>query len=472
MLKSSYYTISNMYKNKNIFLNQQGQVLLLTILISVIVMTIAIAASRRTTVDVKQLNASTESNRALSAAEAGVEEALLALKNGVTLANCHDEASCGIDLGTGKVKSIEVVEQSMLSMANVPTEQTIQVLLHDSAVDFNGVVTLRWDAGTSVVVSVLLRDSSNPPRYALYREAYNCGNGTVNNGFQDISPTNGQCEISVDINDIETNLYPGYTAILMRIRMMYDSSSIFVQGNVDLPTQAFSIDSTGDSGDAERTIQATRTNASLPSIFDFALFNGSSNTLQNIPGGTSWFQFMNGDVHSSGNGGINVDIPGGSVLCTGDMGCVVTSEDGIDTGGGSISDENWFDNDYDEDFNIERFSYDALLTRLSPDIPNTHIGNNLANVQGVLHQPSIVRIKGTGGVVSLNQGEFDKLTDEPTVVFVGNEAGQADVNLEITVPEFINKNVVFIVSGDVVVSPVVKKLEAAVIFDGLMTVKN
>src|SRR5690554_1018238 len=118
-------------RTANKFTNQKGQVLLLTILISVIVMTIAIAASRRTTVDLRQLNASTESNRALTAAEAGVEEVLLALKNGNTFEDCGfgGAPDCTLDFGTGFVSQVDVLTQNSLALSNVPDEQTIQVEL-------------------------------------------------------------------------------------------------------------------------------------------------------------------------------------------------------------------------------------------------------------------------------------------------------------------------------------------------------
>lgn len=471
------------YANKQIN-NERGQVLLLTILVTVIVLTLAVAAARRTTIDIRQLNAAAESNRALTAAEAGVEDILLALKNGVLPESCGimDAEACALAFGGSSVSSIDVSTLTSLSLSNVPAEQTVEVTLFNPLTneDFNGKLDITWEVGSAIAITIILRDSSVPPNYYLYREAFNCGNFAPDNGFNVVldDDNDGLCRITnIDIAAVEA-LYPGSIAISMRIRPMYQNTSISVSGfgGDNLPTQAFSVISIGTSGDSQRTIQATRTNEALPSIFDFVLFNGSTTNPLTSSNGTSWFQFQNGDIHSSAGGGININVPAGSMLCVGQGGCVFTSAGGIGTGSGGVSDDDWQQGNYGADFPIERFSYDALLGRLSAKVLAT--GTSLPSIQGTLNTcglttPNcIVRITGSSGTAVIDTNSYNALSTKPVVVFVGNGIGESDVHLEINVAEFVGKNVVFIVSGDVVLTPVVNTLEAGVIFDGLYTVRD
>jgi len=465
------------------FRNERGQVLLLTILVTVIVLTLAVAASRRTTVDIRQLNAATESNRALTAAEAGVESILLALKNGELPEACGtmDAEACTLAFGGSSVSAIDVATVQSLSLSDVPQEQTIEVTLFNplTGEDFNGSLDITWEVNSAIALTIILKDTSTPPVYKLYREAFNCGNFAPDNGFTVVldDDGDGMCRITnINIAAVEA-LYPGSTAILMRIRPMYQSTALSVSGlgGDTLPTQAFSIISTGTAGDSQRTIQATRTNEAMPSIFDFVLFNGSVNNPLTGSGGIPWVQFLNGDIHSSSD--IDLAVPTGSMLCVGDGGCVFTSEGGIGTGEGNVSSEGWQQDGYDVTFPIGAFSYDALLSRLSGKVKGTGIA--LQSVQtaislcGSSTPDCIVRITGTGGKATIDAANFAVLpSSKPVVVFVGNGVGESDVNLEIPIAEFTGKNVVFIVSGDVIMTPAVDVFEAGVIFDGLFTVRD
>jgi len=481
------------YTNKQMN-NERGQVLLLTILVTVIVLTLAVAAARRTTIDIRQLNAATESNRALTAAEAGVESILLALKNGELPEACGtmDAEACALAFGGSSVSSIEVETMTSLNLSDVPEEQTIEVTLFNQLTgeDYNGTLDIKWEVGSAIVITIVLGDDSNPRKYFLYRETFNCGDFASGNGFTVVLDDDGDgwCSItSINIGALEEQyeaLYPHPTAsthpinaLTMRIRPMYQNTGISVSGTGgdDLPTQAFSIISTGTSGDSQRTIQATRTNEAMPSIFDFVLFNGSTTNPLTGSSGTPWVQFQNGDIHSAGD--IDVNVPAGSMLCVGEGGCVFTSAGSIGTGSGDLSDEEWQQENYGATFPIEQFSYDAMLTRLAAKVKAT--GTSLQGIQatldtcGLTTPDCIVRITGSTGTAVMNTASLNALpTSKPVVVFVGNNVGEADVNLEVDVAEFVGKNVVFIVSGNVVLKPTVDVFEAAVIFDGLFTVTD
>lgn len=474
----------------NYYKNERGQVLLLTILVTVVVLTLAVAAARRTTVDIRQLNAATESNRALTAAEAGVENVLLSLKNGIVPDACGtmEAEECALLFGGSGVSSIEVETLQSLSLSNLPEEQTVEVTLFNQLTneDFDGTLDIRWEEGSAIAITVILRDSGNPPKYFLYREAFNCGNVAAGNGFTATTPVDGWCTItSINIGALEAQYESIYShpddathpivALSMRIRPMYADTGISVNGlgDDDLPTQAFSIISTGTSGDSQRTIQATRTNEAMPSIFDFVLFNGSVENALTSSDGTKWVQFLNGDIHSESE--INVDVPNGSNLCVGEGGCIFTSGDNIGTGEGDVSDEGWQQENYGATFPIEQFSYDALLRRLSAKVRGT--SSSLSNLSATINTcgqtDCIVRITGALGDAEISPEDFDILpTSKPVVVFVGNGAGENDVNLHIPIKEFVGKNVVFIVSGDVILTHEVDIFQAGVIFDGLFTVRD
>jgi hypothetical protein len=76
----------------------------------------------------------------------------------------------------------------------------------------------------------------------------------------------------------------GSSMKLARIRLMYGDATeqiavAPVGVGVVLPTQGQQITSTASAGGKQRTVKVLRSNATLPAIFDYALFNGSTSTL-------------------------------------------------------------------------------------------------------------------------------------------------------------------------------------------------
>ena len=66
---------------------------------------------------------------------------------------------------------------------------------------------------------------------------------------------------------------------MVRIRPLYNQTNLRVYGggNVDLPNQAYLINSAAQVDTLEsKAIEVTRTEPASPSIFDYALFSGGS----------------------------------------------------------------------------------------------------------------------------------------------------------------------------------------------------
>ena len=65
--------------------------------------------------------------------------------------------------------------------------------------------------------------------------------------------------------------------VLARVRTLYSGSPLAVEGNVPLPPQGFTIDSSGKTpSGVTRRIEVARLYSSAPSIFDYVLFSGGS----------------------------------------------------------------------------------------------------------------------------------------------------------------------------------------------------
>lgn len=468
---------------KRMIRNQKGQILLLVVLIAIVLLTLIIAASQRATTDVRQIETSSQSNLAFSAAEGGIEDVLLDLKNGDTPDPCsEDTVPCALDFGVSSVKEVSISSEQSIELTNLSAENAVEVVLYDDSQlpvsDFDGTLEVTWDEGTALVLTIVLADDESPPNYYLERRAVSCGTFDTLNNFEVIhdgadGATDGSCTLEAfDIAALEATYPPDVHAVSMRVRTMYGSTDLAIVGTGDsLPSQATEIIAVGESGDAERTIKAIRTKSRLPNIFDFVLFSASEQQPVEDAGGVDWIQFNDGDVHSSyddGGPGIDIHVENGESLCGSSVSCVFSAVSDIDTNDGEIGGLGWVVEDYTTvNFPIERYTYDAFYSRLQPDINES--GTTFSSVSSTLSNGGIVNLTGISGEVVLDSSAAVLFDDAPVVVMVGNGSAGADVDLTIE-DDFIGKNVVFIVSGDVDVVEPARRIEAAIIFDGQMSV--
>lgn len=254
---------------------EQGSILLPILLVSTIGLTIALSIASRSLKNLQTTSEFEFSNTAFSAAEAGIEEALYTIE---TKRVIPTSITTPIPVGAagGSIKTLTVAEGgggSGYALDKVNKDDTAEVKLNG----YSGSVDLYWDTDGNInqatsLVAMEVSGSSTP--YTIKRYALNCGIPAANNftsvpvGTYAYQGVSYQCRYRVLISS---------NPQILRIRVMYQETGlavVAVGGN--LPNQNFTITAVGKAGDTERKIQVTRGKPSLPSVFDYVLFSGSS----------------------------------------------------------------------------------------------------------------------------------------------------------------------------------------------------
>ncbi len=246
-------------------LNEDGQILPLILLVVLVAATIGFSIAGTTIKNIEETNLNEESNRAYSAAEAGLEEKLLELEQGTTPV----DITTPTPLQSGAlIKKVEVAQSADLSISKLDKDAVAQVNL-DCGSCGAGTVTYTWDQGTALVVTKI---HGNSEPYTVSRYAYNCGTvSSTSNGFVLSTPnTSGKCSEHISVD----NRSSGGSDRVIRFRAMYADTSLNVTaGSGVLPIQSTVLTSTGQSGETERTVQVQRSAPIPPSILDYVLFS-------------------------------------------------------------------------------------------------------------------------------------------------------------------------------------------------------
>ena len=277
----------------------KGQTLVVILLGTSVALTIALAVSVRTISTLKQTTTSAQAQEALAAAEAGVEVALNNLKNGAscilgTEANCF---STDVSLPNGAVYSFVTsragggTDPYLLDLAKDQTQE-IKLTCGGAAgcTDYpSGSIRMYWydpdlDGATEPQNSVeLIYVYRNGGTVGMTKSAYNGTTVSPTNGFP-ASPNSGSYTVTVSGKSVRFNHYADIslsnTPQILRIKAFYSNISAAVAplGGAALPPQGYVVNSTGRTADSsvKKAIRVTKSLPSLPSIFDFALYSGST----------------------------------------------------------------------------------------------------------------------------------------------------------------------------------------------------
>lgn len=283
---------------------QSGQALVLVLLSLSVVLTIVLFVVARSVTDVAVSSGSENSIRAFSAAEAGVEKALVGLgTTSPTTASIGDAsytASINPLAGAGTSYNYPAALSSGDSM-------TVWFVSHDTDGNlyagacsatypcFSGTqMTVCWGkpgtAASSAIapaIEISVFYEATPIRIGrVTADPYRTRPGS--NNFADIDHVTS-CTISgvtyafqKTINfgpDIgATNSNTAGNLQFARVRMFYNSNAqpvgISVAGS-SLPSQGLSISSTGTAGSSNRKVLVFQSWPEVPSVFDYAVYNGT-----------------------------------------------------------------------------------------------------------------------------------------------------------------------------------------------------
>lgn len=251
--------------------SQRGQVGIILLLITVVMMTIGISIASRTTSDIRISDTNEQANRALDAAETGVEDALsqdLSVYNGGTTGSTSQ-----IDVST-TVGRQQVLETTI--------EPGLSVGVDVTGAPNNQQLTINWAKESdctqqaSLIVSVYNTGGSNPAvrrQYAGMKAGACSGRNTTDGFTQSNAGTASGYNLSTTIT-----LLSGDT--LVRIRPVYNETAIRVSGGAWLPVQMFKVKSTAQSIQSKETkaVEVDRGLPMPPTVFDYVLFSGGDIT--------------------------------------------------------------------------------------------------------------------------------------------------------------------------------------------------
>lgn len=286
--------------------NNKGQALLLVLLSMAVILTIVLSILSRSITDVAITTTSEESLRAFSAAEAGIERAIIIGSDiGDTQlgdAEFSADVSGFAEDATDFAHPLKILSGESLPLWFVAHDDNKDIVCSGTFPCFTGnTVKVCWgESGTSAsdattpAVEVSFFYATTPGDYStlqIARAAYdpNSARRSTNN-FD--SPDLGTCSAGGQsfafqkTIDISTLGIPAGSYLVQnglqyaRVRMIYNSTvkhgvgfDVNFAGNSTLPSQGITIESTGTSGEANRKIDVFRGFGEVPPIFDASVFS-------------------------------------------------------------------------------------------------------------------------------------------------------------------------------------------------------
>lgn len=252
---------------------RSGQVGLLLLVIMGLVVGIALSLASRSLGDTVLSRQESESAKAFRLAESGVEQALNALRQDNTTNSTLNLTGDGDFSGTTSIDGqttfglyVKEGEQAHLDVASF-APGTLQLMWSRTSDTTENPSTCSAGSGGAPAAVEIIAHNSNGTVSFNYINPYDCTPET--NGFENtaVSGSNGYRSSAT------YNVLSGVTAV--RIRPLYTDATITVSGT-GLSTQLYLIQSKAAGGDAQKEIEVKRGLDAPASVFDYALFSGSS----------------------------------------------------------------------------------------------------------------------------------------------------------------------------------------------------
>src|SRR3989338_9243503 len=283
--------------------NQRGQVILLLIVIMTVALAIGLSIVQKSLVDVSTSSKVEQSSRAFSAAEAGIEKALLettitshSIPSGFLADNSSNVTSI-LDTGLIPPNAVAGARQDALELPNVGKEEIAQVWLarFDSTANrppaYYKQPTLEFYWGNNsedlpaVELTLVFWDGGKYDSTKWYFDPVPRNNGFTSVTCTPSTPFRGlltyQCMQPLTLG----TTYP----ILLRARMLYKDSqpiAVWAVGNCptgatscedySIPHQARVIVSTGIAGETQRRVKVFQQSKVIPPFFDYAIFSAGT----------------------------------------------------------------------------------------------------------------------------------------------------------------------------------------------------
>ncbi len=298
-------------------MREKGQAILALILIMTVALAIGVSVIQKSLVDLSTSTKVEQSQRAFSAAEAGIERGLRGSSSGISLAETGNQSSA-TTTDTGLIPCVPGssgcaqganIQQTALEYPPIAKEEFAHIWLIDPASTTNpptgpnsptkGIEVYWGNPGAehaAIQIKIIYYDSvSGTYKTAAYYfdsdAARASGNGFTDASTSCTSPVintifgvNRTFYCKKTIDSTSSPAFPPSGLMLVRIRLLYTSTSqqIAVQGHLtcgalcSLPPQTRLIRSTGTSGPTQRTVQIFQINNVVLPYFDFAIFSAGA----------------------------------------------------------------------------------------------------------------------------------------------------------------------------------------------------
>lgn len=286
--------------------NQSGQVLVIFLLVLVIGLALVLSIASRTVTDIRQTTTSDESNRAYFAAESGVEDALKKIAANEAIAGPYTLNFTSVNQTQANVSAsplLWTLGEPPLEFGTFAKDDVAQINLLNDFTDLSlgsnitaaNTLNLYWGDKTKTY------SGASVPAIEVSIVTYNSSGGTwgikkmtfdpsTRNNFCFVPPTpepKYKYKVALKLNDNTTPNCPrndivSDPPVIARVRFLYNAEDVLfaVSADKNLSKQGDLVTSTGftPSG-VSRKLEVKRFYPALPAIFDYVLYNGSTDPL-------------------------------------------------------------------------------------------------------------------------------------------------------------------------------------------------
>jgi type II secretory pathway pseudopilin PulG len=250
--------------------SESGQVLLIVVLVMIIALTVGLSLASRSIVDVRTSTEDADSQKALAAAEAGIEQALSQLITITETTFSEIGSSYEAD-----VIPVQGDDRILLNNGNlVEKGESVDIWLVDHDVDGNPLYeSADWEGtngleiywGTSsdpcenaaLEIAVIVGPQGSP---SLKRHAVDpCEDRQEENNFDDEPLNTGPYSIGGETLQHRFSLHPvapgPNNVLLVSVVPIYTNAIMGVEPSASIPTQGYSINSTGKFGTGDSQVK-------------------------------------------------------------------------------------------------------------------------------------------------------------------------------------------------------------------------
>lgn len=256
---------------------ERGQILLIIILITTVVLTVGLSFVSRSITTIRTSKEEASSQKALAAAEAGIEQVL---KTGV---NIPVGNFSGTDVTySATANSVSGLEVLVNGGNIVPKDEGADIWLvaHNPdntpnlALPWSGNLTIFWgdkpvSCDNAALEIIVVYD---PPPHKFKRFVFDpCASRASNNNF---SAASSGGSVSGKTFSHSTSAIIVTSGFVARVVPLYENTPIGVVASLALPSQGIVIDSTGESSGTTRKIKVFKGYPQLPiQFFSYGLFS-------------------------------------------------------------------------------------------------------------------------------------------------------------------------------------------------------